>query len=238
LARRGDQLRDHILLAAKDVFLEVGFDRASMDLVAARAETSKRTLYAHFGSKDNLFLAVAELVQRLYLDRLKTPDSFGDDPREAVVLFCGRFLEILVWGPVLRTCRMGISEAERAPNAAAGYYSALFEMAQARLAVFLRAEFGLTRAASDSVATGLLGRALYPRFIATLFGVTPPLEERPEGPSIAAVIDLRPIRRAVEDLLPPSRPAIATRSRKASGAVTSRAARDAAKGGSRPAPAR
>src|ERR1700704_2001960 len=33
------------------------FERASMDVVAARAETSKRSLYAHFESKEKLFLA-------------------------------------------------------------------------------------------------------------------------------------------------------------------------------------
>jgi AcrR family transcriptional regulator len=44
VARRGDELREHIVWAAKDVFLEMGFERASMDVVAARAATSKRSL--------------------------------------------------------------------------------------------------------------------------------------------------------------------------------------------------
>jgi AcrR family transcriptional regulator len=238
MARRGDQLREHILLAAKDVFLEHGFERASMDLVAARAETSKRTLYAHFGSKDRLFLAVADRVRELYLNRLKTPDSFGNDAREAVVLFCGRFVEILVWDPVLRTCRMGISESERLPEAASGYYGALFEMAQTRLGAFLRAQFGLTRAASDSVAAALLGRALYPRFIASLFGVAPAIKEPPEGPSIADSIDLRPIRAAAVDLLPRDGSVAASRGRNASGGRAVHATRGSSKSAVRRAPAR
>ncbi|MET0427351.1 MAG: helix-turn-helix domain-containing protein, partial [Microvirga sp.] len=60
MARRGVQLREHILWTAKDVFLELGFERTSMDEVAGRAATSKRTLYAHFESKEKLFLAVIE----------------------------------------------------------------------------------------------------------------------------------------------------------------------------------
>jgi AcrR family transcriptional regulator len=87
-ARRGEKLREHILRAAKDVFLEMGFERASMDVLAARVATSKRTLYAHFESKDKLFLAVVDLVRELYLDKLKTPDDYGGDTAEAVVLFC------------------------------------------------------------------------------------------------------------------------------------------------------
>ena len=35
---RGDQLSEHILWIAKNVFLEVGFERASMDVIAARAK--------------------------------------------------------------------------------------------------------------------------------------------------------------------------------------------------------
>ena len=97
---RGGELREHILKAAKDVFLEMGYERASMDVVAARAETSKRTLYAHFESKDKLFLAVVDLVRELYLGRLKVPEDYSDDTTEAVVLFCGRFLQLLLWQPV------------------------------------------------------------------------------------------------------------------------------------------
>src|SRR5437764_9189298 len=97
--RRGEELRRHILFVAKDVFLETGYERASMDTVAARAGTSKRSLYAHFESKDNLFLAVLDLIRELYLGRLKTPDAYAADPAEAVTLFCARFLQLMVWEP-------------------------------------------------------------------------------------------------------------------------------------------
>jgi AcrR family transcriptional regulator len=46
MSKRGLELREHMLYAAKNVFLEVGFERASMDVIAARAKTSKRTLSA------------------------------------------------------------------------------------------------------------------------------------------------------------------------------------------------
>src|SRR3954453_14769402 len=97
MARRGDQLRDHILWTAKDVFLEMGFERASMDLVAARAETSKRSLYAHFESKEKLYLAVIELVRGLFLGVLKMPGDYSEKPGEALTLFCGRYLETLLY---------------------------------------------------------------------------------------------------------------------------------------------
>jgi AcrR family transcriptional regulator len=203
MARRGEQLRQHILRTAKDVFLEMGFERASMDVVAARAATSKRSLYAHFESKDKLFLAVVDLVRELYLDKLKTPADYGEDTAEAVVLFCGRFLQLLLWGPVLRTCRLGIAEADRLSEASAQYYDAIFNSTHERLAAFLSERRRLSLPTSTRIAHELLGRTVYPRFVRALFGVEEVLNEWPDEASIAADLDLAPIREAVAALLPP-----------------------------------
>jgi AcrR family transcriptional regulator len=202
MARRGDELRQHILWTAKDVFLEMGFERASMDVLAVRAATSKRTLYAHFESKDKLFLAVVDLVRELYLDKLKTPADYGEDTTEAVVLFCGRFLQLLLWGPALRTCRLGIAEADRLPEASAQYYDAIFNSTHERLAAFLSERRRLSLPTSTRIAHELLGRTVYPRFVRALFGVEELLNEWPDEASIAADLDLAPIRRAVAALLP------------------------------------
>ena len=202
MARRGDELREHILWAAKDVFLEMGFERASMDVVALRAATSKRSLYAHFESKDKLFLAVVNLVRELYLGRLKTPGDYGEDTAEAVVLFCGRFLQLLLWGPALRTCRLGIAEADRLPEASAQYYDAIFHTTHERLAAFLSERCQLGPPASTEIAHELLGRTIYPRLVRALLGVEELLNEPPDEASIAADLDLAPIRRAVAALLP------------------------------------
>jgi AcrR family transcriptional regulator len=202
MARRGDELREHILWAAKDVFLEMGFERASMDMVAARAATSKRTLYAHFESKDKLFLAVVDLVRELYLDGLKTPDDHGEDTAEAVVLFCGRFLQILLYRPALRACRLFIAEAESHPEASAQYYDAIFDTPHRRLAAFLHDRYQLTPPTSTDIAHELLGRTIYPRLVRALLGLDELLTESPDEASIAADLDLAPIRRAVAALLP------------------------------------
>ena len=47
--------RASILEAAKTMFIEHGFDRVSMDQVAAEAGVSKLTVYSHFGDKNGLF---------------------------------------------------------------------------------------------------------------------------------------------------------------------------------------
>lgn len=50
--------RTAILSAAKDIFLEQGFEGASMESIAAAADVSIMTLYRHAESKDDLFAAV------------------------------------------------------------------------------------------------------------------------------------------------------------------------------------
>ena len=53
--RLTDRKREAIVQAAIVEFRANGFDATSVDKVAARAEVSKRTLYNHFPSKDELF---------------------------------------------------------------------------------------------------------------------------------------------------------------------------------------
>jgi AcrR family transcriptional regulator len=201
MGRRGPALRDHILMAAKEVFLELGYERASMDAVAARAETSKRSVYAHFESKENLFAAVIEFVRDRYLGRLGTPDDDGAAPADAITRYCGRFLQLILWDPVLRTLRLNIAEVERFSDAAAMYYEAIFATSQARLAEYLDAHVDLAPRSAHDVAAELLGHTLYPRLFAVLFGIEPAIARKPDGLAIGSDIDLVPIRAAVDSLL-------------------------------------
>ncbi|PRY33737.1 TetR/AcrR family transcriptional regulator [Umezawaea tangerina] len=50
--------RAAIAKAALAVFLREGYARASVDVIAAEAGVSKRTVYNHYGDKENLFLSV------------------------------------------------------------------------------------------------------------------------------------------------------------------------------------
>jgi AcrR family transcriptional regulator len=59
-----------ILDAACAVFAAEGFDRATMDEIAARADTTKPTLYSRFGSKDELFAATVRREYELRKERL------------------------------------------------------------------------------------------------------------------------------------------------------------------------
>lgn len=49
-----------VLQAARSCFLELGYDRTSMDLIAQKAGVSKATVYAHFESKEALLYGLIE----------------------------------------------------------------------------------------------------------------------------------------------------------------------------------
>ena len=201
--RRGEELRRHILLAAKDVFLETGFERASMDAVAARAKSSKRSVYAYFESKDKLFLAVLDLVRELYLGQLKTPDAYAEDPLEAVTLFCGRFLQLMLWESQLRTCRLSIAEAERLPGSSSAYFDAIFATTQERLSVYVSERYALPRTDTAAIAEDLVGRTVLPRVFRTLLGVEPVIRGKnpPKDTALAPDVDLAAIRQIVSAVL-------------------------------------
>ncbi|MGW6456102.1 TetR/AcrR family transcriptional regulator [Streptomyces sp. NPDC055078] len=89
--RRSEDKKAAILAAAEALFLAEGFERASVDAVAARARVSKRTVYDHFGDKRTVFLRVIERTHdavvaavRAAIDEELTP---GRDLSEALTAF-------------------------------------------------------------------------------------------------------------------------------------------------------
>lgn len=77
------QKRTSILTAARELFVSDGFDRSSVDAVAARAGVSKRTVYDYFGDKQGLLQAVFDGVGQSLLGTIRqtlddTLDGIGD----------------------------------------------------------------------------------------------------------------------------------------------------------------
>jgi AcrR family transcriptional regulator len=200
MARRGDELREHILWTAKEVILEMGFERASMDEVASRANTSKRSLYAHFESKEKLFVAVIELVRGLFLARIREPSQYSAKPAEALVLFCARYLEAMLYESSVQMLRVSMAETARFPEGAARYYEVMFTEVSTRLSAYLKATFQLSARASADAAQRLLGQILFPVFPRALFGLETLVKGFDEQ-ALSEAVELKPVRKAVSELL-------------------------------------
>ena len=71
MPRSSTDTRERILQAAYELFYAKGFARVGVDAVAEKAGLTKRTLYYHFTSKDDLLAAVLEHRGELALERIR-----------------------------------------------------------------------------------------------------------------------------------------------------------------------
>lgn len=63
-------MEQQILEAALDTFYKKGFHACGVELLAHQAGTTKRTLYAHFGSKEGLIEAVLDYRHDQFIQQL------------------------------------------------------------------------------------------------------------------------------------------------------------------------
>src|SRR5688500_14974071 len=82
-AREKEELRQEILSAARELFVEQGYESVSMRKIAEKIEYSPTTIYLHFRDKADLFDCLcADTFERL-LAHLEAPAGTGD-PVEAL----------------------------------------------------------------------------------------------------------------------------------------------------------
>ncbi|MGH3644309.1 MAG: TetR/AcrR family transcriptional regulator [Mycobacterium sp.] len=66
--RRVEHTRSLLVDAAEDVFARKGFDAATLDDIADTAGYTRGAIYANFGAKEDLFLAVSDRYWRRYFE--------------------------------------------------------------------------------------------------------------------------------------------------------------------------
>jgi TetR/AcrR family transcriptional repressor of mexJK operon len=118
--RRHAARTEEIVTAATEVFFEKGYGRTSMDDVIAKVGGSKRTLYAHFPSKDALFVAIVRNISGRALSGFQ-PQLEGDF--EATLREMGlHYLEILLKPQTISLFRAMVSEAPHFPHLAKTFF--------------------------------------------------------------------------------------------------------------------
>jgi AcrR family transcriptional regulator len=93
MARSAVQTRQRVIDAAYGLFWRQGFLRVSMDQIAERASVTKRTLYQHFRSKDDLIAAALTHSSELAMTRLEG-FAFPADPEAMIEAL---FAQIAEW---------------------------------------------------------------------------------------------------------------------------------------------
>ncbi|WP_332692283.1 TetR/AcrR family transcriptional regulator [Devosia sp.] len=125
-ATRSERKHAAIIAAAAEVFLDMGYDRASMDEIAARSSVSKQTVYKHFSSKDLLFVAVVtEMMDEAGAAVHRAPPNLRDRAElEAFLLDYGIRIQTVALTPgLMQLRRLVISEVQRFPELARELYA-------------------------------------------------------------------------------------------------------------------
>lgn len=122
-AGQDSRKREQIMHGASQVFMEKGFDAASMNDIARAAGVSKGTLYVYFANKERLFVELISSEKRQELFRIVTLD-FENHDVEAVLKKFGRELcEILTKPYYIKAMRTVFSIINRMPEIGVEFYT-------------------------------------------------------------------------------------------------------------------
>src|SRR5882757_7804127 len=141
--------RRQILDGARKVFLDLGFDGASMGEIARSAGVSKGTLYVYFADKSRLFEAIVE-EEVLVQGNLAFNFDPGRDVETTLREFGQAYIQLLCrpgGGSAIRTV---MAIAERMPEVGRRFYERVLEHTINRLADYLEAHVKAKELAIDN----------------------------------------------------------------------------------------
>ena len=179
--------RRQIVDGARKVFMDLGFDGASMGEIARAAGVSKGTLYVYFADKNRLFEAIVE--EEVFEQREL---AFNFDPERDVAStlreFGQAYIELVCrpgGGSAIRTV---MAIAERMPEVGRRFYEEVLEKTINRLAAYLEARVAAKDLAIDDCQ---LAASQFPLmcqaslFLPFIFQAAPP----PSPERIAQVVE-------------------------------------------------
>ena len=199
LGPRAKAKRDQILSGARRVFLRDGFAAASTDAIAAEAKVSKRTLYAYYPSKEDLFVDVLrrltiENPQKRALESMEgmSPENLEELRRDLLEL-ARKIVTTMMQPDYLALLRTTIADIHRFPQLAGLFRATVPERALSSFAVFIERtrERGVIRADvnGEAAARMFVGPLLTYAVLDGLL-IADGLPRRPEPGRIEEIVDM------------------------------------------------
>ena len=179
--------RRQILDGARKVFMDLGFDGASMNEIARSAGVSKGTLYVYFADKNRLFEAI---VESEVLEQGKVAFNLdpGRDAETTLQEFGTAYIELLCRPGGGSSIRTVMAIAERMPEVGRRFYENVLEKTINRLADYLQARVARNDLAIDDsllAAAQFLQLCQATLFLPFVFQAAP----APSAERIAKVVD-------------------------------------------------
>ena len=179
--------RRQILDGARKVFMDLGFDGASMGEIARAAAVSKGTLYVYFADKNRLFEAI---VEEEILEQSKVTFNFDPDRDVTTTLteFGCALIQMLCRPGGGSSTRTVMAIAERMPEVGRRFYNNVIAVSISRLAAYLEARARLGDLAIEDfelAATQFMELCKGSLFLPFIFQAAP----APSAERIAVVVD-------------------------------------------------
>lgn len=91
--REKEELRQEILDAARELFVQEGYENVSMRRIAEKIEYSPTTIYLYFDDKVSLLYAICEETFAKLAKRMETIAKDADDPVRALKKGCRAYVD-------------------------------------------------------------------------------------------------------------------------------------------------
>ena len=130
--------RDVILKAAAETFIEHGFNGVSIDQIAIKAGVSKPTIYSHFESKEQLFVAIMNSICDSFEAPFQDPGSDSEALSTILVKIADNYTRSILQPSVVALHRLFVAEAERFPELSRRYYEVGPRRVHKTLAAFFK----------------------------------------------------------------------------------------------------
>ena len=89
----GKERREQLLNVARELFAEKGFEAASVEEIAHRANVSKPVVYEHFGGKEGIYAVVVDREMQALLSSMTAALGVPAHPRELLERAAGALLD-------------------------------------------------------------------------------------------------------------------------------------------------
>lgn len=132
--------RQQIIEAANDLFLEFGYDGATLDMLIERIGGSRRAIYLHFGSKEGLLKAIVTERCLCLAQEVEALSLEGLTPREMLEKLGLAAANLILSPQGVKLFRLVVQESDRNPQLGRLMYESGVVSSQDVLAAYFKRE--------------------------------------------------------------------------------------------------
>jgi len=115
--REKERRRQQIIVAAKRVFSDKGFNKATMEDIAQEAELSPGTLYLYFKNKEELYASLSlRILQYLHIRVEHVNKDGGKDPVEKIKALTEAMFDVYEFDPLILINMFHLQSSETLKN--------------------------------------------------------------------------------------------------------------------------